>query len=295
MAPTLATHATAWPARPPNLFSVGPSRCLLTAAVSNRRPLTHEGGPQKRADDFRPIAAGRSPAADLHPTRRNIRSNVPKAEAPAIRQQRVAILMVAIGIASYYSLMAEGGRHRVTQGEVSTLPTVSSWSRFRKPAQVPPVTHGPSPLALLLAFFSSDDQHEGRSSPSRLHGGLHRRLRYVYHLAIVSRDGRWYRCMRRSGGGGASPWLSNSAHGRRTGPVHHQGPTTSELWMEMDEAVGVELLRWEGICWLLPSWGWAHVRWLEVVAAGGIFGGAMWQCSISALFGVDVSPGPRAA
>lgn len=67
--------------------------------------------------------AARPPLISLLPNQ-DAFSNVPKAEAPAIRQQRVAILMVAYWYCLLLQFDGRGGKTWVMQGEVSTLPTV---------------------------------------------------------------------------------------------------------------------------------------------------------------------------
>ena len=123
-------EGTAWQPCLPTLLVLRPITLSATAAVSNRRPLTHEGASERR-DDLSPISAGRAPAADLPPTQPRIMIQRTEGGSPGDKAAEGGDSHGCfIGIASYYSLMAGGGRHRSEQGEVSTLPTVFTWSRF---------------------------------------------------------------------------------------------------------------------------------------------------------------------
>ena len=203
------------------LLVLRPITLSATAAVSNRRPLTHEGASERR-DDLFPISAGRAPAADLPPIQPRIMIQRTEGGSPGDKAVEGGDSHGCfIGVASYYSLMAGGGRHRSEQGEVSTLPTVFMWSRFfNQRSQRPPVTHGPSPHALLLAFFKR---------PTKMKAVLLLLASMVGFTAAFGTSTISHWCCGTDGGigagGGATaarlPWLSNSAHGRRTGPVHH--------------------------------------------------------------------------
>ena len=100
---------------------VDPSRCRPLPLLSNRRPLTHEGA-RVGSTFLQSPPAARPPLISLPPNQDTF-SNVPKAEAPAIRQQRVAILMVAYWYCLLLQFDGRGGKTWVMQGEVSTLPT----------------------------------------------------------------------------------------------------------------------------------------------------------------------------
>ena len=94
------------------LLVLRPITLSATAAVSNRRPLTHEGA-SKRRDDLFPISAGRAPAADLPPTQPRIMIQRTEGGSPGDKAAEGGDSHGCfIGIASYYSLMAGGGRHQ---------------------------------------------------------------------------------------------------------------------------------------------------------------------------------------
>ena len=84
-----------------------PITLSATAAVSTRRPLTHEGA-SECGDDLSPISAGRAPTADLPPTQPRIMIQRTEGGSPGDKAAEGGDSHGCfIGIASYYSLMAE--------------------------------------------------------------------------------------------------------------------------------------------------------------------------------------------
>ena len=144
-------------------------------------------------------------------------------------------------------------------------------------------------------LFQETDQDEGRSSPSRLHGGLHRRFRYVYHWALVAQDRRGYRHRRRSDSGASPMAIEQRARTKdRPRPSSYDQRRRVNLWMEMDEAVGVNCVAAMAIGGSCRLRMMAHVVMKEVESSCVL--GAIGQCSKLALFGVGcLSPRPRAA
>lgn len=140
-------------------------------------------------------------------------------------------------------------------------------------------------------FFKSD-QDEGRSSPSRLHGGLHRRLRYVYHWTLAARDGRWYRRRRRSDSGASPMAIEQRA---RTKDRHRPSAwtTTKDEGWKWTRPLGLNAL----LKWLLvfPAvLGWRCMRWRKRRRPRVSFWGSSDNAPSQLFSALDVfSPRPR--
>lgn len=115
---TCAKGWSAWPALPPNLLVLvrRPITQSPTAAVSNRRPLTHEGARERGRPFSQSPPAARTPLTSRLPSQNHMIQRTEGGSPGDKAAEGGDSHGCFIGIANYYSLMAEGGRHRGDAG-----------------------------------------------------------------------------------------------------------------------------------------------------------------------------------